>query len=278
MRYLLARLAAFGAILLVLLQLLGSANAAAAIHAPAHRLPAITATQLASYRPLHPKLPQRWAYIRLDLERVVKPWANVRSVPTTAHNQPVGHLVWGNEFKAYRHAVYGQAPYGSGSSHQWLEIASGPYAGRYIWAGGIVDPRSGYHAFRSARATASTARVIHRGRYHLHRRTHLAYVYHGWLGGTLGCNGLEALWRAAGGPSWNAELAASIAMAESSGRQFATGPAGERGYWQIHPDHGPTLSTYNPYGNARAAVIISGYGRNWSAWTTYTTGRYRGLC
>jgi hypothetical protein len=66
-------------------------------------------------------------------------------------------------------------------------------------------------------------------------------------------------------------------MAESSGRQYATGPAGERGYWQIHPVHG-ALSTYNAYGNARAAVIISNYGHNWNPWTTYTHGLYRGRC
>jgi Lysozyme like domain len=71
--------------------------------------------------------------------------------------------------------------------------------------------------------------------------------------------------------------AASIAMAESSGRQFATGAAGERGYWQIHPDHG-SLSTYDPLGNAKAAVIISDDGRNWTPWTTFTSGAYRGCC
>lgn len=72
-------------------------------------------------------------------------------------------------------------------------------------------------------------------------------------------------------------LAAEIAEAESSGEQYATGPAGERGYWQIHPDHG-ALSTYDAYGNARAAVLISDYGRNWSPWTTYTSGAYAGRC
>ena len=45
-------------------------------------------------------------------------------------------------------------------------------------------------------------------------------------------------------------MAAWIAMAESSGRQFATGAAGERGYWQIH----------------------------WTPWTTFTSGAYRGRC
>lgn len=97
------------------------------------------------------------------------------------------------------------------------------------------------------------------------------------LSGTLGCIGLESLWRAAGGNPGSAFIAAEIAMAESGGNQFATGPAGERGYWQIHPDHG-VLSTYNAYGNARAAVIISGNGSNWSPWTTFTSGAYIGRC
>ena len=71
--------------------------------------------------------------------------------------------------------------------------------------------------------------------------------------------------------------AASIAMAESGGNQFATGTVGERGYWQINPVNG-SLSTYDPYGNARAAVIMSGNGSNWSPWTTYTSGAYAGRC
>lgn len=96
-------------------------------------------------------------------------------------------------------------------------------------------------------------------------------------GGTLGCAALESLWVRAGGPSWAATVAASVAMAESAGQQYATGPAGERGYWQISPDHGP-LSTYDPLGNARAAVAISSGGRDWSAWTTYTDGAYLGRC
>jgi hypothetical protein len=72
-------------------------------------------------------------------------------------------------------------------------------------------------------------------------------------------------------------MAASIAMAESSGQQFATGAAGERGYWQINPDHG-SLSTYDPLGNAKAAVIISDDGANWTPWTTFTSGAYQGRC
>lgn len=102
-------------------------------------------------------------------------------------------------------------------------------------------------------------------------------VSHAAPSGSLGCAGLESLWRDAGGASWAAFTAAEIAIAESGGNQYATGAAGERGYWQIHPDHG-SLSTYDAYGNARAAVIISDDGRNWSPWTTWTSGAYYGKC
>ena len=97
------------------------------------------------------------------------------------------------------------------------------------------------------------------------------------LSGTLSCGGLEELWEQAGGSSGAAVTAASIAMAESSGQQFATGGVGERGYWQINPNHG-SLSTYDPLGNAKAAVIISDNGQNWSPWTTFTSGAFRGRC
>jgi LysM repeat protein len=97
------------------------------------------------------------------------------------------------------------------------------------------------------------------------------------LSGTLSCPGLEELWEQGGGSHAQAFMAAEIAMAESSGQQFATGAAGERGYWQINPDHG-SLSTYDPLGNAKAAVVISGDGTNWTPWTTFTSGAYHGRC
>jgi LysM repeat protein len=97
------------------------------------------------------------------------------------------------------------------------------------------------------------------------------------LQGTLSCGGLEALWRSAGGAPWAAVTAASIAMAESGGRQYATGAAGERGYWQINPVNG-ALSTYNAYGNARSAVIMSRDGTDWYPWTTWVDRAYAGRC
>jgi LysM repeat protein len=97
------------------------------------------------------------------------------------------------------------------------------------------------------------------------------------LQGTLSCAGLESLWESAGGSAAAAVTAASIATAESGGNQYATGTVGERGYWQINPVNG-ALSTYDPLGNAHAAVVMSGNGTNWSPWTTFTSGAYAGRC
>jgi LysM repeat protein len=98
------------------------------------------------------------------------------------------------------------------------------------------------------------------------------------LSGNLSCSGLEALWKAAGGAPGSAFIAAEIAMAESGGRQYAHSPTNDYGYWQINGGHGPAMATYNPLGNAKAAIAISSNGRNWRPWTTYVTGAYRGRC
>jgi len=95
--------------------------------------------------------------------------------------------------------------------------------------------------------------------------------------GTLGCSGLEELWKDAGGSAGEATMAASIAMAESGGNQYALSPTNDYGYWQINGSWGP-LATYNAIGNAKAAVHISADGTNWSPWTTYTSGAYYGRC
>jgi hypothetical protein len=97
----------------------------------------------------------------------------------------------------------------------------------------------------------------------------------------LSCQGLEALWTSAGGSSAAALVAAEIARAESGGRQYATDPDSngttDRGYWQINSVHG-ALSTYDPAGNARAAVQLSSDGADWAPWVTYQTGAYQGQC
>jgi LysM repeat protein len=98
------------------------------------------------------------------------------------------------------------------------------------------------------------------------------------LSGTLSCAGLEALWVTAGGSRGEAFMAAEIAMAESGGRQYAHSPTNDYGYFQINGGHGPAMATYDPIGNARAAIAISSNGSNWRPWTTYVTGAYRGRC
>ena len=98
------------------------------------------------------------------------------------------------------------------------------------------------------------------------------------LSGNLSCSGLESLWVAAGGRKSAAFMAAEIAMAESGGVQYAHSPTNDYGYWQINGGHGPALATYNPIGNAKAAIAISSNGTNWRPWTTYVTGAYRGRC
>jgi LysM repeat protein len=98
------------------------------------------------------------------------------------------------------------------------------------------------------------------------------------LSGTLGCSGLEALWEAAGGSRAEAFTAAEIAMAESGGQQYALSPTNDYGYWQINGSHGPAEATFNPSGNAEAAIAISSDGTDWGAWTTYVSGAYEGRC
>jgi LysM repeat protein len=98
------------------------------------------------------------------------------------------------------------------------------------------------------------------------------------LSGNLSCSGLEALWVAAGGAWSLAFIGAEIALAESGGRQYAHSPTNDYGYWQINGGHGPRMATYNPIGNAKAAIAISSNGRNWRPWTTYITGAYHGRC
>jgi LysM repeat protein len=98
------------------------------------------------------------------------------------------------------------------------------------------------------------------------------------LSGKLSCSGLEALWEAAGGSHTEAFMAAEIAEAESGGNQYALSPTNDYGYWQINGSHGPAMATFNPMGNAKAAIAISNNGHDWAAWTTYTSGAYAGRC
>lgn len=89
---------------------------------------------------------------------------------------------------------------------------------------------------------------------------------------------LQGLWIKAGGNPQSAQMAAAIAEAESSGNSTAydmdCDGSTDRGLWQINSVHG-AASTFDIMGNARAAVAISNNGRDWSPWTTYTSGAYQ---
>jgi hypothetical protein len=62
-------------------------------------------------------------------------------------------------------------------------------------------------------------------------------------GGTLSCRGLEQLREKAGGSSARAFMTAEVAMAESSGRQFATGPVGEQ-HPLARPGKGRSMTSF----------------------------------
>ena len=139
---------------------------------------------------------------------------------------------------------------------------------------------SGSHAVVETTSSSSSS--------HSHTSKHSHSGQHSWAGsggsgsaatlsGTLGCSGLEQLWEEAGGNPSEAFMAAEIAMAESGGNQYAHSPTDDFGYWQINAVNG-SLATYDAYGNARAAVIISHDGTDWYPWTTYTSGAYAGRC
>jgi Lysozyme like domain/LysM domain len=96
--------------------------------------------------------------------------------------------------------------------------------------------------------------------------------------GIYSCAALESLWEQAGGPAGEAEMAASVAMAESGGNPDAVSPTADYGLWQINEPAHPGQATLDPAGNARAAVAISSGGTNWEPWVTYQTGAYRGKC
>lgn len=98
------------------------------------------------------------------------------------------------------------------------------------------------------------------------------------VGDGYGRDRIKSLWTTAGGPAATANLAAAVALAESGGNPAARNTnrdgSTDRGLWQINSIHG-RLSTFDPMGNARAAVRISSAGRNWRPWVAYTGGAYK---
>jgi len=93
---------------------------------------------------------------------------------------------------------------------------------------------------------------------------------------------LEGLWIAAGGNPFDAELMASIALAESGGNPDALNPTDNNGtqtswgLWQIsdgtHSE--PVPNILDPLVNAQQAVAKLG-SQGISAWGTYDSGAYR---
>ncbi len=63
-----------------------------------------------------------------------------------------------------------------------------------------------------------------------------------------------------------ARAACAVAECESGFNWNATGAAGERGIFQIHPVHG-AYSSYDPYTNVSYAYQLSRGGTDWGHWT-----------
>ena len=105
----------------------------------------------------------------------------------------------------------------------------------------------------------------------------------GVSGGTYTHGSLMTLWTLNGGSPTTANIAAAIALAESSGRSTVTSanPDGGTnvGLWQLDTKGkgaGYTVAQLqNPDTNARVTVFGSANGTNWSAWETFANGNYK---
>lgn len=98
-------------------------------------------------------------------------------------------------------------------------------------------------------------------------------------GGGMSLEELRQLAASVGFP--NPRVAAAVAYAESAGRPRAANiTAHERsfGLWQINTLAHPQFdeeALYDPTTNARAALVISRGGADWTPWSTYTNGAFR---
>src|SRR5215813_6956621 len=87
-----------------------------------------------------------------------------------------------------------------------------------------------------------------------------------------------------------APIPISLALAESGGNEYAHNPIppdDSYGLWQINmigrlgPARRAALGLhsnsdlFDPAINAAAMIYVSGGGRSWTPWTTYTSGRYQ---
>lgn len=98
--------------------------------------------------------------------------------------------------------------------------------------------------------------------------------------------GQLALWaKQVGVPDDQVPTAVAIALAESGGKGAAVGGPNsdgsyDLGYWQINNKAHKALFLQYPdwwesAANARMMAAVSGGGRNWKPWTTYSSGRYK---
>jgi len=94
---------------------------------------------------------------------------------------------------------------------------------------------------------------------------------------------IKALWTGNGGSAGTANVAAAVAMQESSGRTGVTSPNPDGGtnvgLWQLDTrgvGAGHSVAQLqDPATNARITIMGSANGTNWSHWEAYTSGAYR---
>src|SRR6266508_5047673 len=77
---------------------------------------------------------------------------------------------------------------------------------------------------------------------------------------------LKQLWVLAGGSADKADIAAAVALAESSGDPNAVSPARAIGLWQILWSNAQGADLTDPLQNAKRAVQMSKNGINWQPW------------
>ena len=94
---------------------------------------------------------------------------------------------------------------------------------------------------------------------------------------------IRSLWTGNGGSSGTANVAAAVAMGESSGRTQVTSPNPDGGpnvgLWQLDTKGvgaGHTVEQLqDPATNARITIMASANGSNWSRWEAYTKNAYK---
>jgi hypothetical protein len=101
--------------------------------------------------------------------------------------------------------------------------------------------------------------------------------------GTLSKDQIKQLWTSNGGSERTANVAAAVALAESSGRTGITSPNPDGGtnvgLWQLDTKGvgaGHTITELqDPTMNARITVMATVNGTKWSQWAAHANGAYR---